>query len=178
MSTTSSIPAKWARVSDHETTTSKPSQQNCSRTGASTSSSTVVSKAQEKETTTLLHEHDEGYEEAISATLKHKYIHDITWCRLQEKYCVAELTLRHQSQGGKNHHKGHEIQTHLDDEQGEALIKYCKYQGLLAQPLSSLMLCQHVYHLSGKQPLEEWVWCFFARHKEISMKTARSLNSK
>ncbi|KIJ55419.1 hypothetical protein M422DRAFT_240032, partial [Sphaerobolus stellatus SS14] len=145
MSTTSSIPAKRACVSGCETTTSKLSQQNYSRTGASTSFSTAVSKAQEKETTALLREHDEGYEETISAALEHKYIHNITWHRLQEKY------------RGKNRHKGHEIQAHLNDEQEETLIEYCKYQGLLAQPLSSLTLRQHVYHLSGKQPSEEWV---------------------
>ncbi|KIJ44879.1 hypothetical protein M422DRAFT_141415, partial [Sphaerobolus stellatus SS14] len=91
---------------------------------------------------------------------------------------VAESTLRCRFQGGKNHHKGHEIQAHLDDEQEEVLIEYCKYQGLLAQPLSSLALRQHVYHLSGKQPSEEWVRHFFARHKEILMKTARGLDPK
>ncbi|KIJ56082.1 hypothetical protein M422DRAFT_96934, partial [Sphaerobolus stellatus SS14] len=95
--------------------------------------------------------------EAITAVVEECIIKDTTWRVLQKKYGVAKATLWGHFHGKKNGEDAHEGQAHLKKDEELVLVEYCKVQGLLAQPLSSLGLHQHVYELSGRRAGEEWV---------------------
>ncbi|KIJ32211.1 hypothetical protein M422DRAFT_266009 [Sphaerobolus stellatus SS14] len=136
-----------------------------------------TNKAKPLSSSNLLHEHDEGYEEAIKAGLRDRYLNGLPWRELEKKYRVRMSTLRRRFKGGKDRFHGHEVQAHLTKEE-EVLVKYCKYQALLTQPLNSLALRHHIYVMSGRKPTDKWSCQFLRRHPEIEMKSARGLDPK
>ncbi|KIJ42213.1 hypothetical protein M422DRAFT_254623 [Sphaerobolus stellatus SS14] len=89
-----------------------------------------------KQQRAILNEQDDGFKEAITTVVEEHIIKDTT-CK-------------------KNHTDAHKGQAHLKKDEGLVLVEYCKVQGLLAQPLSSLGLHQHVYELSRRSAREEW----------------------
>ncbi|KIJ42202.1 hypothetical protein M422DRAFT_254592 [Sphaerobolus stellatus SS14] len=84
-----------------------------------------------KQQRAILNEQDDGFKEAITTVVEEHIIKDTT-CK-------------------KNHTDAHKGQAHLKKDEGLVLVEYCKVQGLLAQPLSSLGLHQHVYELSRRK---------------------------